>query len=78
MRSFTLLVIVAAALVFEPIPIAMFLSLSIACHYKPYYETHEFLLSSVRFYYAVFLVMILMVVLLTVLMLMMVHSYRVR
>jgi hypothetical protein len=28
-------VIVAAALVFEPRPIAMFLSLSIACHYKP-------------------------------------------
>jgi hypothetical protein len=34
-------------LVFEPRPIAMFLSLSIGCHYKPYYETHEFLLSSV-------------------------------
>ncbi len=28
-------VIVAAALVFEPRPIAMFLSLFIGCHYKP-------------------------------------------
>jgi hypothetical protein len=53
--------IVAAALVFEPRPSAMFLFLSIACHYKLYYETREFLLSSVLFYYAVFLVVRLMV-----------------
>jgi flagellar biosynthesis protein FliR len=72
------LVIVVAALVFEPRPIAMFLSLSIGCHYKPYYETHEFLLSSVLFYYAVFLVVILMVMLLIVRVMMLIHSYRVR
>jgi hypothetical protein len=37
---FMRLMIVAAAKVFEPRKtIAMFLSLSIGCHYKPYYET---------------------------------------
>jgi len=56
------LVSVPEELVFEPRPIAMFLSLSICCHYKPYYETREFLLSSVKFYYAVFLIIKLMVI----------------
>jgi hypothetical protein len=61
-------------------PIAMFLSLSVGCHYKSYYETHEFLLSSVRFYYVVFLVVILMMLLivLVLVLVMMVHSYKVR
>jgi hypothetical protein len=63
------LVLVAAALVFEPRSIAMFLSLPIFFHYKPYYETHEFLLSSVLVYYAVLLIMNLMVGLMVVLML---------
>jgi hypothetical protein len=76
---FALMMIVAAVQVFEPRPIAMFLSLSRGCHYKPYYETHEFLLSSVLFYYSVFLVVRLMVVLLSVMMmmmmLMMIHSF---
>jgi hypothetical protein len=74
---FTLLVIVAAALVFDPRPIAMFLSPSIGCHYKPYYEIHEFLLSYVLFYYAVFLVVSSMVMLLIVLMVM-IQSYLIR
>ena len=65
-------------LVFEPRHTAMFLSLSIGCNYKPYYETHEFLLSFVLFYYAISLIAILMIVLLTVRGMMLVHSYRVR
>ena len=54
------------------IPIAMFLSLPISFHYKPCYETHEFLLSSALFYYAVFLVVLSMVVMV------MIHSFRVQ
>jgi hypothetical protein len=41
------LVLVAAALVFEPIPIAMFLSMSIGYQYKLYYGTCALFLSSV-------------------------------
>ena len=67
--------IVAAALVFEPRSIAMFLSLPISFIKIPYYETHEFLLSSVLFYYVVFLVVRLMVVWLIVLTVMMIDSF---